>query len=262
MDVNGKTVLITGASSGIGRALARILARRGARTALVARNGQALRDLAAEIEAAGANSMAAVADVTDRAAVDRAVLAAVARFGGIDILVNCAGLGYFGPIETMPMEHFDLVIRTNLHGTLNAIQACLPSLKAARGMIVNVSSGLAGRALPFLAAYAGTKSMVNALSDGMRLELAPYGIKVLAFLPPTTDTGFDTTSIKGAGMEGVDFAASGMKPSSAEKVASALAKAIAKDKRQVGGGFFRVMNAVAPRMLDRMFSAMVKRFTP
>lgn len=82
------------------------------------------------------------------------------------------------------MDDFDTLVKTNLHGVLNVIHAALPALKKSRGIIVNVSSALSMRALPFLAAYAGTKSMLNALSDGMRLELAPYGIRVLTYCPP------------------------------------------------------------------------------
>jgi NAD(P)-dependent dehydrogenase (short-subunit alcohol dehydrogenase family) len=269
MDVNGKVILVTGASSGIGRELARILSRRGGRLALLARNAKALEDLAAELAGTGVEASAppppggvpealpVPADVTDRAAVEEAVRTVLSRFGRIDVLVNCAGLGYFGPIETMPMEDLDRVVRTNVHGLLHVTQAALPALKQSRGIIVNISSGLSMRALPFLSAYAGTKSMVNAVSDGMRLELAPYGIRVLTFCPPATGTEFDRKALKGPGVERVG--PSGIKLAAVGKVAAAIAAAIRAEKREAGGGFLKVMNALAPKLLDRMFAGMALR---
>jgi NAD(P)-dependent dehydrogenase (short-subunit alcohol dehydrogenase family) len=269
MNISGKVALITGASSGIGRELSRILIAGGAKVALVARSAKTLEDLAVELSLAGAETprairakdpkaaIAAPADVTDRGAIQRAVAATVSHFGRLDILVNCAGIGYFGPVETMPMEDFDRVVKTNLYGLINTVQAALPALKESRGILVNVSSGLAMRALPFLSAYAGTKSMVNALSDGMRLELAPHGIRVINYCPPATDTGFDARSLKGPGVGGMSF--KGMKTAKTIDVAQDIARSIRTEKIRVGGGFFRVMNALAPKMLDRMFSGMVKR---
>jgi phosphomannomutase len=269
MDVSGKVVMITGASSGIGRELAHVLLARGSRLALLARSVKAVEDLAAELSLAGAEApaalrsgspqaaLAAPADVTDRAAVDKAVAAALAHFGRIDVLVNCAGLGYFGPIETMSIEDFDRVVRTNLFGVINCTQSALPALRQSRGIIVNVSSGLAMRALPFLSAYAGTKSMLNALSDGLRLELAPDGIRVLTYCPPATDTDFDKKALKGPGMEKVSL--EGRSSEKVGKVAHGIAEAIRTEKRRTGGGFFKVMNALAPKALDRMFSGMAAR---
>jgi short-subunit dehydrogenase len=263
MDVNGKVILVTGASSGIGRELARVLSPRGALLALLARNAKALEDLAAEL--AGTvrapsrvpAALPAPADITDRVAVGEAVSSVLSRFGRIDVLVNCAGLGYFGPIETMPMEDLDRVIRTNVHGLLHVTQAALPALKESRGIIVNISSGLSMRALPFLSAYAGSKSMVNAVSDGMRLELAPYGIRVLTFCPPATGTEFDRKALKGPGVEKVSMA--GIKAAAVGKVAADIAAAIRAEKREAGGGFLKLMNAVAPKLLDRIFAGMALR---
>jgi NAD(P)-dependent dehydrogenase (short-subunit alcohol dehydrogenase family) len=269
MNVSGKVVMITGASSGIGRALARILVVRGARVALLARSVKVLEDAAAELSMAGAETPRAIherspkaalavpADVTDREAVAASVRACIAHFGRLDVLVNCAGMGYFGPVETMSMEDFDRLIKTNLHGVLNAVQAALPALKESRGIIVNVSSMLAMRALPFLSAYAGTKSMLNALSDGMRLELAPYGIRVLTFCPPSTDTAFDAKALKGTGMEKVSL--EGIKSAKTETIAAQIADAIRSETRRAGGGFFRVANAIAPKLLDRIFTGMALR---
>jgi NAD(P)-dependent dehydrogenase (short-subunit alcohol dehydrogenase family) len=271
MNIDGKVVLITGASSGIGRELARTVISMRAKVALVARNGGALEDLAEELsraaaeapKAAGAETplpaLAAQADVTDRPSVDRAVAATLAHFGRLDVLVNCAGVGLFGPLETMSMGNFDAVVKTNLHGAVNCIQAALPALKESRGMVVNISSGLSMRALPFLSAYAGTKAMLNAISDGLRLEIAPYGIRVINYCPPATDSGFDVRSLTEPSFAGIGF--EGMKTAKTADVARDIARAIRTERLRVGGGFFKVMNALAPKVLDRMFSGMVSRIS-
>ena len=190
---------------------------------------------------------------------DAAVASALARFGRIDVLVNNAGLGYFGPIETMSMADLDLIARTNVFGLVNATQAALAALKASRGMVVNVSSGLAHRALPLLAAYAGTKAMVNAISDGLRLELAPYGIRVLNYCPPAADSGFGERSIKGPGMEPRRMG--GMRMATSEAVAARIVAAMRSEKPRSGGGFLRFMNFFT-RALDRMFAKMARSGVP
>ncbi len=260
MEITGKVFLVTGASSGIGRELALQLGRAGARLAVAARTASALESLAEQVTAAGGEALAIPTDVTDRAAVGEAVRRTLERFGGIDVLVNGAGLGYFGPLETMSAEHFDRVLHTNVHGILHAVQEALPALARSRGLVVNVSSGLAMRALPYLSAYAGTKSMVNALSDGLRLEVAQSGVRVLTYCPPATDSGFDRNSIKGPGMERGDF--SGMKTAKVAVVAADIVRAIRADKRRVGGRMLLVMNALAPGLLDRMFLGMARRYSP
>lgn len=266
MNIGGKIVLITGASHGIGKELARILVARGAKVALMARGAQALEDLAAELSTAGAGAPAAPqsqgpkaavavpADVKDKTAVESAVAAALTHYGRIDVLVNCAGIGYFGPMETISTADFETLVRTNLLGVINVMQAALPALKESRGIIMNISSALGMRALPFLTAYAGTKAMLNAIGDGMRLELAPYGIRVLTFCPPATDTGFDKGAIHAAHMEQVD--SDDVKKADVGDVAMEIAAAIQAERIVSGGGFFRVMNALAPRLLDRMFTKM------
>jgi NAD(P)-dependent dehydrogenase (short-subunit alcohol dehydrogenase family) len=259
MEIAGKVFLVTGASSGIGRELAAQLARAGAKLAVAARNAARLDELAREIAAAGGEALAIPTDVTERASVRAAVQRTLERYGRLDALVNAAGLGYFGPAATMTIADFDRVLQTNVHGILHAVQEALPALERSRGLVVNVSSGLAMRALPFLSAYAGTKSMVNALSDGLRLELAPRGVRVLAYCPPQTDSGFDRNSLKGPGMEAVSF--SGMKTAKVPRVAADMLRAIRRDRRRSGGRFFLVMNALAPGLLDRMFAGMVRRLS-
>lgn len=174
MDLKDKVILITGASSGIGKTVAEIVSARGAIVALLARRQEKLDELVDKI-GAKSNTLAIPVDITDREAVFSAVQKANNHFGRLDIIINSAGLGHFGPIENLTPAELDGVVQTNIYGMLNVTQASIPFLKQSQGMIVNISSGLSKRALPFLAVYAGTKSMVDALSDGMRMELRKYG---------------------------------------------------------------------------------------
>lgn len=258
MDVRERVVLITGASSGIGRELARQLAGRGARVALLARTADRLRALAAEIDPTGPRAIAVPADVADRAAVDAAVSATVSHFGRLDCLVNAAGVGYFGEVARMPMDAFDRVVKTNVYGVVNCVQAALPHLRERRGMIVNVSSGLAKRALPFLTAYAGTKSMLNGLSDGMRLELRRHRIHVLNYCAPETDTEMAAHTLHEPGVE--------MPPvrrgRPVGRVAARIVRAMEAERREVvEDPMFAIMGVLAPRLLDSIFyRVMVKRY--
>ncbi len=245
MNVKDKVVVITGASSGIGKALAFDLAGKGAKLALFARRKPELDKIAAKLSKK-TGVIAVQADVTSEKRVKEAVKKAAARFGRIDILVNNAGVGLFGSLEKMSMSEFDNVVKTNLYGPLYMLKAALPWLKKAKGMIVNISSGLSRRALPFLSAYGGTKSMLNSMSDGMRMELRKYGIKVLTYGPPMTDTPF----IRREGTRNYG----NMKIATAGEVAGRIIKAMIKGKREVvEGGFLGIMNFFAPKILDNMF---------
>lgn len=250
MELKGKVVLITGASSGIGKTVAKIISARGAKVALLARRQEKLSQL---VDSLGDNgeALAVPVDVTDRDEVFTAVQKAHDHFGKLDIIINSAGLGHFGPIENLTPAELDGVVKTNIYGLLNVTQAAIPYLKESQGMIVNISSGLSKRALPFLAVYAGTKSMVDALSDGMRLELRKYGIKVINYCPPETETEFADKSLKGAGLNPGTMK---RKLARVEDVAQDIVKAIVAEKREVvNGKALKVMNFLAPKMLDNIF---------
>lgn len=250
MELENKVILITGASSGIGKELAKKLAYKKAKLILVARREEKLKEVA---ESLGDLSQVITvrADVTQRAEVDQAVQSGIDRFGKLDILVNVAGQGYFGPIASMDMKAFDQVVKTNVYGLLNMVQASVPSLKKTQGMVVNISSRLSKRALPFLTAYAGSKSMVDALSDGMRLELKKYGIKVLNYCPPETETEFFEKTLHDPKM---DPNAHPRKMAKPEDVAGRIVDAIVTEKREVvEGRFLQIMNFFAPKLLDKMF---------
>jgi len=250
MKLKDKVVVITGASSGIGLAVSKILAEKGAKLALLSRSVDKLNALASEMQRNKQEATPIKADVTDRESVKNAVKQAVAKYGTIDILVNCAGVGHYGAIETLDMEEFENILKTNIYGVIYMIQEAMPCLKASKGMIVNISSGLSKRGLPFLSAYGSTKAMLNQISEGLRVELMGEGVKVLTYNPPATDTPF------------IKFKRPGMKLEKVTDVAPHIVKAIEQEKREVtyGPGFLAFMNFFAPRALDNMFyKAMVKK---
>ena len=258
MIIKDKVILVTGASGGIGRAVARILAGRGAKLSLVARSLEPMQGLASELKEANPEIIAIRADVTKRAEVEIAVSSTIERFGGLDIIVNNAGIAYFGRLESMKMSDFEKIVAVNIFGLLNVTQASLPHLKKAKGMIVNISSGLSKRALPFLSAYGGTKSLVDALSDGFRMELKDYGIRVLNYCPPETDTDFARNALRESG--GVETG-SGRKIARVDDVSRRIVSAIIREKREVvEGKFLKIMNFFAPTLLDILFyNVMVKK---
>lgn len=260
MEIRDKVILITGSSSGIGKAVTEIMSAKGGKLALIARREVELNKLAKDLSNNGYEILVAPADITHREMVASAVKETINKFGRIDIVINNAGLGYFGSIENMSMEDFDRVIKTNIYGLINVTQEVIPYLKESKGMIVNVSSGLSKRALPFLSAYAGTKSMVDSLSDGMRLELKKYGIKVLNYCPPETETEFHANSRKEIALE---MGQRHRKMAKVEDVANNIVNAIIGEKREVvEGRFLQVMNFYAPKVLDNIFyKGMVLKMT-
>ncbi len=182
----GRRLLVTGASSGVGEATARAAAEAGARLAVLARSEDTLRTLADEL-----GGVAVPADVVDPAAVRDAVAAAAEALGGIDGLVNAAGVARPGPIATTSPSDWQLTFDVNVRGLLHVTQAALPHLAAAdRADVVNVSS-MSGRRVgsPEMAVYAASKAAVHALSEGLRREVADEGIRVSVIAPGFIRTG-------------------------------------------------------------------------
>ena len=196
-DFADEVVVVTGASAGIGAALAEELARRGARLVLVARRRDRLLDVARRI--GGAEVV--VADVTRRDEVVAARDAALARFGRIDAWVSCAGRGITRAVEALTDEDVDEMIRDNVKSALYGMQAALPHLKErGRGTLVNVSSML-GR-VPFAtarSAYCAAKAALNALTEALRFDLAKDfpGIRVVTVLPGVVATDFGANALHG-----------------------------------------------------------------
>ncbi len=192
MTFQGRSAIVTGGSRGIGLAVARALVAEGVNVAVLARNADALSRARAHAESAGPGRVEALrADVGDYADVERAVAAAVARFGGLDYVVNNAGVGRFASVaDTLPAEWAE-VINTNLTGVFHMCHACIPHLRArGGGFIINISS-LAGKN-PFKdgAAYCASKSGLNAFSEALMQEVRYDNIRVSYILPGSVATGF------------------------------------------------------------------------
>jgi len=193
----GKVALVTGASQGIGRAVARRLAAEGCRLVLVARRAGELESLAGELrDRLGCPEALAVAgDVTDPSAAERAVAAAAERLGGLDVLVNNAGLGLRAPVARMDPADLDYVFRVNVTGALHFTRAALPHLLARReALVVFISSIAARQPVPYLGGYAATKAALASLADALRLETAGTGLRVLTVFPGSVETGFKSNA--------------------------------------------------------------------
>jgi NAD(P)-dependent dehydrogenase (short-subunit alcohol dehydrogenase family) len=181
-----QVILITGSSSGIGRATATEAAARGHRVFASARRPEDVADLARP----GAIEALAL-DVTDVASVERAVAEVVRRAGRLDALVNNAGYGQYGAVEEVPLSDWRRQFEVNVFGAVAVIQAVLPAMrKAGRGTIVNVSSVAGKIAIPFASPYCASKHALEAISDGLRVELAAFGVRVVLVEPGPIATKF------------------------------------------------------------------------
>jgi NAD(P)-dependent dehydrogenase (short-subunit alcohol dehydrogenase family) len=186
----GKTVLITGASRGLGLVLARAFAREGARLVICSREATVLEHARESLEALGATVLAVPADVTLRDEVALLVRAAVERFGGVDVLVNNAGRIEVGPLDAMTDEDFERAMATHFWGPLNLMRAVVPSMRhRGGGRIVNISSIGGLIAVPHLVAYSASKFALGGLSEGFGAELAKDGIRVTTVYPGLMRTG-------------------------------------------------------------------------
>lgn len=174
-DLRGRTVLVTGAARGIGAEVARRVAGRGARVALVGLEPEKLEALAAEL---GPDAAAFEADVTDWDALERAVEGAVERFGGIDVVFANAGIAPVGTVATIPREDFERTVEVNLLGVWRTVRVCLPQVTARQGYVLIVASLAAALHSPFQGHYAATKAGVEAFANVLRSEVAATGTDV------------------------------------------------------------------------------------
>lgn len=186
---NGQIVLITGASSGIGAALAREFAREGAHTILVARSADRIHALAHELTRDGIRSLAVAGDVTRDGDLEAAVQCARSEFGRLDVVIANAGFSVKGEFRKLSLDDYRRQWETNVFGVLRTLYAALPELEKSRGRIVLIGSLLGMVSFAGGTAYSMSKFALTALADGISQELAPYGVSVTHVMAGFMDTG-------------------------------------------------------------------------
>ncbi|AUX21069.1 oxidoreductase [Sorangium cellulosum] len=198
----GQVVLITGASSGIGAALAREVARRGGRVVLSARREGRLEALAREIRAGGGEALTVRCDVTRDGDVERAVAAAREAFGRLDVAVANAGFGVAGRVEALSLDDFRRQFETNVFGVLRTVKAALPELRRSRGGVAIMGSASGYLAAPGMSAYSMSKFAVRALAETLRGELHDDGVAVTHVAPGFVESEIRRIDNAGALHEG------------------------------------------------------------
>lgn len=188
-NIAGKVVVITGASSGLGEATARHLSAQGASVVLGARRVERIQALAQELTRNGGKAIAAATDVTRYEDVKALVDAAVQTFGRVDVMINNAGLMPHSPLERLKIDDWNRTIDVNIKGVLYGIAAALPHMKQQKsGQIINVASVAARTVRPGSAVYAASKSAVLMISEGLRQEVKPYGLRTTVISPGAVAT--------------------------------------------------------------------------
>ena len=230
MRLKDARVIVTGASSGIGRAIALEFGRRGARLALAARNQTALDEVAAAIKAEGGSAVVIPTDVTVDGAVKEMADAAIRELGGIDILVNNAGRGMSAAIGDASAMDVETLFRLNVLAAAAAIRAVIPVMRAQRsGMIINISS-MAGRVvIPRIGYYSASKFALTAIGDALRMEESHRGINVMNVFPGTTQSNFGENRLGTRGRQAHQV----LPPVTAEKVARRVAQAVERNQRSI-----------------------------
>jgi len=187
--IRGKVVVITGASSGLGEAAARLLSAQGATVVLGARRSDRLQSLADELSGSGGKALAIATDVTHRNQVKRLVDTAAQKFGRVDVMINNAGIMPRAPLERLTIDDWDRTIDVNVKGVLYGIAAALPHMKKQKsGHMIFVSSVAGHKIGPDFAVYAATKHAVRALAEGFRQEVKPYNIRTTIISPGAVAT--------------------------------------------------------------------------
>lgn len=220
LKTDNPVVAIVGANGGLGSAMARELAQRGARLLLTARTEEAVRDLQTELP----ETAVAILDIRDPEAGDRLVDVATSHFGRLDVLVNAAGIVAFGNLADTPDLVIEELFLTNVIGPLWLLRRCLPLLQASKGTVVQLSAVVAEHPMPGMATYAATKAALTAADTALTRELRRSGVRVLDVRPPHTETGLADRPLHGTAPR----LPTGLAP---EAVARAIADAIDDPRR-------------------------------
>jgi short-subunit dehydrogenase len=223
MDIKDKVVIVTGASDGIGKAVAEKLAHAGAKVVLAARSDDKIAAMAHVLP----GSVAVHTDMTSHSDIQNLIDRTMEIDGRIDILINNAGQGMFGPVETVDMDKYKHMMNLNVFGPVYAMQLAIPHMRAqGGGMILNISSRVSKNYFPMLAPYASTKYALNAISLTAREELKKDNIIVSVFHPKMTATNFSKNSSGRTGAPEERARTAGMEIDTPEQVADAVLKQI------------------------------------
>ena len=253
-----QTIVITGASSGIGLATARRAARAGARVFLISRNEAALRRIVEELRGHGAEADFAVADVGDRAALEAAAGKAGQVFGGFDSWVNDAGTSIYGEIERTPLEDQRRLFDTNYWGVVHGSLIAAKALRRHGGALVNVGSVLSDRAVPLQGTYSATKHAVRAFTEALRMELERDGapVSVTLIKPSGIETAFQEHARNLLPTPGIRVPPPAYAP---DLVARAILHACEHRKREIvvgfGGHAIALLGSLFPRATDLVMEA-------
>lgn len=257
-DLRGAVVVITGASSGIGRASALKLAERGANVVLAARGERALAEVAALCRERGVEAIAVPTDVSDERQVEALARAAEVRFGRVDVWVNNAAVSLFAPFEEAPLADYRRVIETNLFGTVYGARAALKRFREqGTGVLINMSSAVGKGGTPYVSAYVASKFGIIGLSESLRQELLDTDIDVVTVLPASIDTPLF--------QHAANYTRRAIKPLdpiySVEKVAEAVAEAARRPRREVyvgaAGRASAGLHKISPALFERMSARVV-----
>jgi short-subunit dehydrogenase len=254
-ELQDRRALVTGASSGIGRALALELARSGADLILLSRRGDRLAEVADEIRRLGRRAEIVVGDVTDPAVRLHALQTAEEKFGGLDLLVNNAGVAAHGRFVAAQVERLRPIMEVNFFAPAELIREAMPLLLEGRQpMIVNIGSILGKRGCPHKSEYSASKFALQGLSEALRAELAPFGIDVLVAVPGPTDTEHFDRLLEDQGE--LPWGDPQRKPP--ERVARSIVRAIRRGRHEVvtswRGWFWLTLNRFFPRLVDRILA--------
>jgi NAD(P)-dependent dehydrogenase (short-subunit alcohol dehydrogenase family) len=259
-EISGAVVVVTGASSGIGRATALEFASRGACVVVAARRDEPLQTLVVDCEAVSGRAFAVVADVTDEAAVQGIARAAIERFGRLDVWVNNAAVAGFGRIDEMPSDVYDGILRTNIFGYVYGARAAIRQFRAqGSGALINVSSVNGKVGGPMESAYVASKFAVTGLSESLRSELRHEpGISVSTILPASIDTPLFQHMASYVGR-----APKPLNPIyDAETVAAAIVECARSPKREVMvggvGPVLTLTRRLSPRLHEHLFGKQVE----
>jgi short-subunit dehydrogenase len=260
----GKVAVVTGASQGIGRALALELASQRSRLVLAARDAEALGRVALECEARGAEALAVPTDVADEAACRALIAAGVARFGGLDVLVNNAGIGMLARFEEVTdLSLYERLMRVNYLGSVYPTWHALPHLRRSRGQVVAISSLAGLNGVPGRTAYAATKHAQVGFFDSLRIELRGTGVDVTVVCPYFVQSEIRRRS---AGPDGRAVSASPVHEGevmTAEECARRIVRAMERRERlhvmTLKGKLGRWAKLLAPGLVDRMAEAAVRK---